>query len=72
MNKSAITISTDYNYITYLKRALDTLYKNGTNADIYVYAVNFTDVQIDELNDYNIQILITIYEFYILCKLFEK
>ena len=57
INKSAITISTDYNYITYLKRALDTLYKHGTIADVYVYAVNFTDDQINELDVYNIQII---------------
>jgi lipopolysaccharide biosynthesis glycosyltransferase len=57
MNKSAITISTDYNYIKYLKRALDTLYKHGTIADVYVYAVNFTDDQINELDEYNIKII---------------
>lgn len=57
LNKSAITISSDYKYINYLKRALDTITTHGTIADIYVYAVNFTDEQINDLDGYNIQII---------------
>ena len=57
LNKSAITISSDYKYVNYLKRALDTINIHGTIADIYVYAVNFTDQQINDLDGYNIQII---------------
>ena len=57
LNKSAITISSDYKYVKYLKRALDTINIHGTIADIYVYAVNFTDKQIHDLDGYNIQII---------------
>ena len=57
LNKSAITISSDYKYVKYLKRALDTINIHGTIADIYVYVVNFTDEQIHDLDGYNIQII---------------
>ena len=57
MNKSAISISSDYNYIKHLKRALDSLTAHGTSADVYVRAVNFTDEQTHDLDGYNIRII---------------
>lgn len=59
---NAITCSTDYNYIHYLYKLVDSLYINNTDADIFVRLVDFTPDQFEEvkskiLNDRVIYVL---------------
>ena len=46
---NAITCSTDYNYIHYLYKLVDSLYINNTDADIFVRLVDFTPDQFEEV-----------------------
>ena len=46
---NAITCSTDYNYIHYLFKLLDSINKNKVDADIFVRLVDFTIDQVNEV-----------------------
>lgn len=46
---NAITCSTDYNYIHYLYKLVDSLHVNNTDADIFVRLVDFTPAQFKEV-----------------------
>ena len=46
---NAITCSTDYNYIHYLYKLVDSLHANNTDADIFVRLVDFTPAQFEEI-----------------------
>ena len=46
---NAITCSTDYNYIHYLYKLVDSLHVSNTDADIFVRLVDFTPAQFKEV-----------------------
>lgn len=46
---NAITCSTDYNYIHYLYKLVDSLHVNNIDADIFVRLVDFTPAQLEEI-----------------------
>ncbi|GEM_PF-4102090 len=48
-SNNAITCSTDYNYIHYLYKLVDSLHANNTDADIFIRIVDFTPDQFEEV-----------------------
>jgi len=48
-SNNAITCSTDYNYIHYLYKLVDSLYVNNTDAAVFVRLVDFTPAQFEEV-----------------------
>ena len=55
---NAITCSTDYNYVNFLYKLLDSIEEHNIHADVYVRLVDFTEEQSNEVaSRYNINLI---------------